>query len=390
MEQTRDYQVHFLRYLLDGKDEILEEEAGFRRKQLGLNRLAFPCFVMCIAPDYSAIPLEKKDKTIFDVFDYISHSLKKKGIVFYSLLSSRNFVEVLICQKKDTVPDKTLIDLCERIQAVFGIRMFVGVGSEVSAYKDISVSSSEAESMLSYKFQYADRGVIDIDNIIHFRHNLSYGNDEVVNRVIGCFQDGNLTKLATRIDELVHDIRYRENVSGTSIKRTMIELTVHILHIASDANVDVEKALDGEDPYRWIMMQENTGDITEWFLNLAAALRAEMRSERESSEKKTIQDTCAFVRNNLCDPSLGLQKISDEIGLSASYLSQLFKEEMGLGINSYITRERIDRARELLRETSLKCEDIALQLGFTRSNYFGTVFKKETGYTPSEYRRKGE
>ena len=53
MEQTRNYQTHFLRYLLDGKDEIVNEEAELRKKQLGLNLLELPCFVVCVAPDYS-------------------------------------------------------------------------------------------------------------------------------------------------------------------------------------------------------------------------------------------------------------------------------------------------------------------------------------------------
>ena len=285
--------------------------------------------------------------------------------------------------------DDTFLELHERILADHGIQQFIGIGSEAEEYGKISVSASEASSMLGYKFQYADRGVINISNIIHFRYNLSYAGDEVFQRVIGCFQDGDLAKLSVKLNELIEGIRYRPRVSGTSIKRTMIELTVHILHIASNANVDVDSVLKGRDPYNWIMEQQETPVITDWFMNLASELLEEMRVNQESQKKMLIQNVCDQIDGKLGDPQLGLQLLSDSVGLSPPYLSQLFKADKGLGISSYITKLRVERAREMLRETDLPIEDIALQLGYARANYFAMVFKKETGDTPSAYRRNG-
>lgn len=386
--QYKDYQLHFLQYLLEGRKEISEEEARERRALLALNRLQLPCFVLCIAPDLSGIKTWEKDRRIFDFCEYVDHFFLQKKIPAYTVLNTYDNLQVLVSQSRESVSDEILFELRDRILVDYGFQLYIGVGSEVNEYGRISVSSAEAFSVLAYKYQYADRGVISIDNIIHFRHNISYGNDEVFNRVIGCFQDGNLAKMSSRLEDLVREVRYRPRASGTSIKRTIIELTVHILHIASDANVDVDRILNGEDPYNWIMSQDATEVITAWFMQLASDLLKEMRSLQTMQEKKSIQMACDYMNSHLCDTSLGLQNVSDWIGLSSSYFSQLFKREKGLGVTNYITKERIKLAKELLATTSIKNEYIALQLGFARGNYFSKVFKKETGYTPGEYRKQ--
>ena len=386
---NKERQNHFLTCLLEGRKDIKEDEAAKRIELLGLNDLMLPCIVACVAPDLTPFSLEEKDGIIFRLPRFIVRFFSQKGITCYALLNAYDNVQVLLSRPRGKETDNMFVELHEKLLSDFGCQQFIGIGSEVNEYCQISVSSSEAFGMLGYKYQYADRGVINISNIIHFRHNLSYAGDEAIQRVIGCFQDGDLAKMSVRLGELIEGIRNRPGVSGTSIKRTMIELTVHILHIAANANVDVDKALNGRDPYNWIMEQQETPAITEWFMNLTSTLLGEIQKNQESQKKKIIQTVCDQIDENLGDPQLGLQLLSDNVGLSPSYLSQMFKSEKGLGINNYITKMRIERAKELLRKTEYPIEDIARQLGFARSNYFGMVFKKTTGDTPGAYRRNG-
>ena len=241
--------------------------------------------------------------------------------------------------------------------------------------------------MLAYKYQYAEKGVINIANIVRFQFNSNYGYNDMFDRVIGCFRDGNLSKMAVRMDELIREIRYRPRVSGTSIKRTMVELTVHILTIASNANVDVDSVLNGDDPYKWIVRQEATEVITEWILNLSSQLLEKIREQQKTRGNRIVQNACEYILANLGNPSLGLQSVCDHVELSGPYFSHLFKEETGIGLNSYITVQRIRFAEELLSNSEIKIEEIAKQAGFSTVNYFSKVFKKETGTSPGQYRK---
>lgn len=378
----------FLRLLLEGHREIGEHEAEERKRILKLDQLQLPCKVVCIAPDYSQILPQCKDKMVFSCEKYVASYFEKKSICCCTITNSYENVQCILHVKDDNIcEEELLIQLHERILLDLGLQQFIGIGSKVGEYGKIAVSAAEATDMLAYKYQYAERGVINISNIVRFQHNSNFGHNEMFDRVIGCFQDGDLARMAVRLDELIKEIRYRPNVSNTSIKRTMVELTVHLLTIASNAKVDVDSLLKGEDPYKWIIKQDTTEIITEWIMNLASQLLIQMQEQQKTQEKKIIQSACEYIQRKLGETTLGLQSVCEYVGLSGPYLSQVFKKEKGIGLNNFITNQRIRTACMLLASTDLKNSDISIQTGFSSVNYFSSVFKKEMGLTPKEYKR---
>ncbi|MBO7700573.1 MAG: helix-turn-helix transcriptional regulator, partial [Eubacteriaceae bacterium] len=146
--------------------------------------------------------------------------------------------------------------------------------------------------------------------------------------------------------------------------------------------------LDGVDFYNWILRQNHTEVLTEWFMDLCVKLMEKMRVSQKAEENEIISQACEYIAENISDPDLGLQSVSDNAGLSVAYFSQLFKTEKGIGLNSYITENRVTNAMRLLETTELKAEEIAERCGFSTASYFGRVFKKQTGMTPGEYRSR--
>ena len=382
------FQVRFVYALLCGDGQMSEQDAVGRMKTLQIDSIQLPCVVVCIAPRYNGCDYHERDRMILNYEQYVNRAFTKAGYTFQTCVNANEQMQIIVKVKENDDLEEWLIALRKKLQLRFDDEVFIGMGSCVDRFSRISVSANEAMQMLAYKYQYSDRGVINITNIVRFRHNISYGSEEMLDRVIGCFQDGDLGKMAVRLDELIAEIRYRPNVSGSSIKRTIIELTVHMLHIASNARVDVDELLMGEDPYRWIIQQEETPVITEWFMNLASRLMSGIREQQDSGRKRIIELSCEYIEANLNDNTLGLQHVCERNGLSASYFSQLFKKEMNIGLSNYIMQRRVERAKELLLTTDLKNEEIAMQLGFTRQNYFGLVFKRITGMSPSAFRQQ--
>ncbi|MFC0214576.1 response regulator [Paenibacillus chartarius] len=95
-----------------------------------------------------------------------------------------------------------------------------------------------------------------------------------------------------------------------------------------------------------------------------------------------------YVHQHYADDHLSVQEISDHLQLSMSYVISVFKEATGTTVKQYVLEYRIEKARELLKERSLKVSDIAGQVGFKDGEYFAKVFRKFTGMTPSEYRER--
>lgn len=93
-----------------------------------------------------------------------------------------------------------------------------------------------------------------------------------------------------------------------------------------------------------------------------------------------------FIKNNYNLP-ITLDEIVNSSGLSKYHFSRLFKKTIGLTPIKYLSETRINKAIELLKDHSLTIEDIALNVGFSTSNYFCKVFRASIGLPPGEYRK---
>lgn len=107
---------------------------------------------------------------------------------------------------------------------------------------------------------------------------------------------------------------------------------------------------------------------------------------REDSETgRAVRLVKQFVKENY-GAEISLKSLSEITYLHPNYLSRIFKQETGENISDYILHFRIEQAKELLRDPSLKIYEVAEKTGFHASKYFASVFKAAVGVTPSEFR----
>ena len=85
---------------------------------------------------------------------------------------------------------------------------------------------------------------------------------------------------------------------------------------------------------------------------------------------------------------ISLDALAEQFFISKFYLTRVFKEQFGVSINTYILNLRITKAKQLLRFTDQKLEDIGYQCGLGAPHYFSRIFKQVEGITPSEFREK--
>ena len=83
---------------------------------------------------------------------------------------------------------------------------------------------------------------------------------------------------------------------------------------------------------------------------------------------------------------MSIKLLADEVYLTPTYLSSLFKKTTGSTIGQYLTEIRMNRAQELLTDPGWKLYQVAEMVGFEDANYFAKTCKKKTGMLPSEYR----
>ena len=162
---------------------------------------------------------------------------------------------------------------------------------------------------------------------------------------------------------------------------TMVNQTYHDLHIISDYTLDtpgvIIDAIDNS-----FSFLETHGILcrkTEEFFD---------QIRNNSREDPIIYRIRNYISDHYQDPSLSVKTISENVFLSVSYLCTYFKNETGITLNQHITDYRVKKAIQLLTDTNMKIVDVANSVGYRDSNYFAKLFKKQTGYSPKEYKKR--
>jgi len=108
----------------------------------------------------------------------------------------------------------------------------------------------------------------------------------------------------------------------------------------------------------------------------------------EANYNQLISDAMKYIDENMHD-SITMKQVALHLHLNASYFSVLFKEETGVTFSEYLTRTRLQKAKELLLTTDMPIWEVAEKVGYSTDKYFIKVFKENEGISPKSFRKVG-
>lgn len=108
--------------------------------------------------------------------------------------------------------------------------------------------------------------------------------------------------------------------------------------------------------------------------------------QRRQEDTRPIRTAKQYIQLHFAEP-LTLEEVGGAVGFNASYFSSLFKKETGQNFVEYLSEVRMNRAKELLRESDLTIAQICEAVGYADLKYFTKSFKKVTGIKPGEFRK---
>ncbi len=106
---------------------------------------------------------------------------------------------------------------------------------------------------------------------------------------------------------------------------------------------------------------------------------------KKGDKSKYVLEAMDYIGKHYQDPNISISDIALDLGISEGHLSRTFKKETDYTLLNYLTRYRIHKAMELLRDCRVKVYEVAAQVGYRDITYFSATFKRVTGLTPSEY-----
>ena len=170
-------------------------------------------------------------------------------------------------------------------------------------------------------------------------------------------------------------------------KYLFVAATTVCCRTALDAGMDERRAYDVSDLYIQKMDTLKTEeevralhvDMVSFYTEEIAAL------DKRNVYSRPIVECLDYIYNHLHEV-IRLSDLAELVGLSKSYLSTLFKQEMGKTIKEYILSKRIEAACNMLKFSDYTSAEIGAILTFSSQGHFSRVFKEQTGQTPREYR----
>lgn len=174
----------------------------------------------------------------------------------------------------------------------------------------------------------------------------------------------------------------------TEFKYDMIQTKTLVIQVLREIGVP-ELMLDGvhAEYTQKIARAENLGECCVLAEEMVQRLCRMNELKSVKSYPKLVQDVILTVDMDLRQP-LTLQFFADRLNINDSYLSALFRREVGKTLTDYVTERRMEEAMQLLSKTQAPVKSVAKQVGIQDVPYFSRLFKRRTGRTPSEYRQQ--
>ena len=183
-------------------------------------------------------------------------------------------------------------------------------------------------------------------------------------------------RISPRSEDSLRNSKNMSLVLNTLMRRTAYEAGVHPLYI-DEISGNYARMIEQ------CRTEKEITDIPPYMIRSYCNL-VEKRSLSAYSEP--VRQILVTIDASLT-ADLSLKRFAEELFLNTSYLSSLFKKEVGMTLTDYVNLCRLGYAKKLLKSTTLSIQDIALQCGFSDIHYFTRLFRRENGVTPREWRK---
>lgn len=179
-------------------------------------------------------------------------------------------------------------------------------------------------------------------------------------------------------------------LSDDSLRNLKYHLIISIAMITrfcTEGGMEMENAFDMSDIY--IMKTDKCTTVSE-----VHEIHRDMIMDFTKRMKTIVQGDCYSKQIKMCidyiydnlHKRLKLSDVANYLSLSPQYLSKIFHSEVGITLNEYIKRKKIESAKNMLLFSEYSSVDICNYLCFSSQSHFIDNFKKYTGLTPKEYR----
>ena len=318
------------------------------------------------------IELKNKNKDIHKVLKVIP-GMKK----YLYCIENKSKAVFIIDDKFNNEYIEELTNIKNQIIDLINDIVYISLGQIIKDLKDINTSYESAKDISEYKIIYPDISWI---KAYKEKNNRNIDIDIDFEDLKSLLINKDFTNASLYIESKFSKLK-QDNLNPKKIKAKALEVFLNVYN-----HIDESKLMKNLSIYLENAINTNTIDeIQLELINMIKFMQTKLENTQESISPIIIKLLDHIEQNYQKD--LNLKEISDILNINSIYLGQLFQKEIGILFSDYINNFRINKAKDLLSNTSLKASEIGELVGYSNKNYFYRKFKSIVGITPSEWRK---
>jgi two-component system response regulator YesN len=264
----------------------------------------------------------------------------------------------------------------------YGESPSIAIGKAYSEPEFIYNSYEEAITTTWYTMLNKEVGIIKYDNIMINKTDFTYPHD-IEKQLIKVINQKDINLIEEQFDRLI-DFVVNTRLD-TKMAKVMINwMCASIMKALFEMSIDDTKLLSYMSD---IIKDESIDKIKEGLIKVCKDIFSDIGLDEENHDSMLADEILKYIDECYADANITLQCISDNFNLSISKISRTFKKKYNTTIMQYIDSLRMEKAKQLLRDTEMLIKDIIEECGYNDFSNFMRKFKNIEGITPSEYRQ---
>ncbi|TXK77831.1 response regulator [Paenibacillus sp. N3.4] len=364
-----------------------------RLQYFQLPRISAPCLVVVVDVDeISEIGKGRweNDPEIlrFAVYNVIEEVMEGREAIFFR--TREGSIIVILYGKDEEVLYEDAFNIAEVmrfcVEKYLKLTVTIGVGIVCSTLSELPLSYKGAISALDYRYLLGHNRVISILDMESTQTPSQQLDIDWSLKFSTLIRTGTYSEAQSLIEQLVSSLKASLMPIGTCYLQiqSIVIAIVNTIHDLLGNQNDLVKH------HGKVLLDINNlrtlDEIEIWlnrFCNEAITSISQQRSDLITTHIRAVID---YIEQHYSDENLSLQDICRHVHMSKSYFSVVFKQRTEQTIMEYVTKVRLEKAKELLQCSSLRAYEIASKIGYSDPQYFSVLFKKQTGASPTEYR----
>jgi two-component system response regulator YesN len=296
--------------------------------------------------------------------------------------------EIVVLELNHTAEDRARMEkqLCfiqEMVLEQYGSTVTVGCSRIGNGWEEVPLLYKEVRFMMAQSRLIEDGQIARFEQPDSAEFKDYRMREEFMPDIIKRMEAGDAAGVGTRMNRIFDLLLSKEPASFSYVQAFGMSFLSELIRALKwggrpDAEINILM-------WRRLLDCSSTAQIIEVLVEYVDRYMQVDKNEHINQQRNLIRKVAAFIEERVQE-NWTVKQLSEQFNLNASYLSVLFKKEMGITISDYVQETRIKLAKQLLQDPGIKVYEVAEQVGIQTSAYFTYLFKKIVGSTPQEYR----